>query len=109
MASGLTACERRVAARAAPEQTPWDREALLRPGQEVVLVNLSAGGALVESPTRLSPGARTELQLLGESKRLVRCRVERCRVTRLDPLRYQGAVVFEERLDLTYIVDRDAG
>jgi hypothetical protein len=73
---------------------------MLRPGRDVVVVNLSRGGALVESPTRLAPGTRTELQLFGELKCTVRGRVERCRVSRLEPLRYEGAIVFDDSLEL---------
>ncbi|HUE89969.1 MAG TPA: PilZ domain-containing protein [Vicinamibacterales bacterium] len=100
MASGLALYNRRAAERLAPERTPWQRSALLRPGQEVVLVNLSAGGALVESPTRLAPGARTELHLFGSPRCSVRGRVERCRVARLAPLRYEAVVIFEHLLEV---------
>jgi hypothetical protein len=91
--------DRRHAPRVPPQQTPWQGPALLRPGQAVVVVNVSAGGALVHSGTRMTPGTRTELQLSGTSRRSIRGRVERCRVTALDPLRYEGAIVFDERLD----------
>ena len=64
------------------------------------MVNLSAGGALVESPTRLAPGARTELHLFGSPRCSVAGRVERCRVLRLEPLRYEGAIAFDVLLDL---------
>ena len=75
--------------------------AVLRPGQEVVLVNISSRAALVESGTRLRPGAHTELQLCGRAARTtVRGRVERCHVARLDPLRYHGVVVFDEIVDV---------
>ncbi len=89
-----------MAARVTPDRTPWQRLALLRPGQEVVLVNVGPGGALVESLTRMSPGVRTELQLFGASRRSVRGRVERCRVSGIEPLRYEGAIVFDSALDL---------
>jgi hypothetical protein len=72
----------------------------LRPGQAVVVINLSSGGALVESETRMAPGMRTELQLLGAPRRTVRGRIERCRVARLAPLRYEGAIVFDQALEL---------
>jgi hypothetical protein len=97
VAPGLT-CERRETGRVAPGETPWPPAALLRPGQEVVVINLSTGGALVESTGRMSPGARTELQLLGATKRVVPGRIVRCRVAGLDPVRYEGAIVFDERL-----------
>lgn len=66
-----------------------------------MLVNVSRGGVLVESGLRLNPGTRTELQLSGEARRNIRGRIERCRVTALDPLTYEGAIVFEEVLDWT--------
>ena len=100
MASGLIERDRRVAQRVVPERTPWRKLALLRPGQEVILVNLSTGGVLVESPTRLAPGSRTELHLFGSPRRAVRGRIERCRVSHLRPLRYEGAIVFDGVLDL---------
>jgi hypothetical protein len=84
-----------------PERTFWDRFALLRPGHKVVLINLSAGGALVESYDRMQPGARAELQLTGPKRIAVRGRVDRCRVMALKPLRYQGAIVFDQRFDWT--------
>ncbi len=100
MATGVGGHERRVAGRVTPEHTRWQPLALLRPGQEVVLVNVGPGGALVESPTRLAPGARTELQLFGKARCSVRGRLERCRVSRLEPLRYEGAIVFDACLAL---------
>jgi hypothetical protein len=84
-----------------PEHTPWRRDGLLRPGQEVRLLNVSRGGALVESHTRLLPGTRADLQLSGAHRKTVRGRVERCRVAGLDPVRYQGAIVFESALEWT--------
>lgn len=82
-----------------PEQTPWNPLALLRPGQEVRLLNVSCGGAIVESGSRLHPGIRTELQLAGHRRRTIRGRIDRCRVTGLDPLRYEGAIVFDQILE----------
>ena len=82
-----------------PEHTPWQSLALLRPGQEVRLINVSCGGALIESYRGMRPGARTELQLSGAPRRFVRGHIARCRVTHLDPLRYEGAVVFDQALE----------
>jgi hypothetical protein len=100
MARGLNgSTDRRDTARVDPGHTPWRRSALLRPGQDITVVNLSAGGALVESASRMMPGTRTELQLSGSSRQVVRGRIERCRVAGLEPLRYEGAIVFEDRLE----------
>lgn len=63
------------------------------------LLNVSRGGALVESDTRMMPGARTELQLSGVLRQTVRGRIARCRIAGLDPVRYEGAIVFEAALD----------
>jgi hypothetical protein len=67
----------------------------MRPGQEIVLINISAGGALIQSSNHMKPGARTELQLLARVRHVVSGRIDRCRVVSLDPLRYEGAVIFE--------------
>lgn len=96
--------ERRGARRLLPPQTPWADAAILRPGQDVVVVNISRTGALLESAYRMSPGARAELQLLGVPRRLVRGRIARCQVSRLDPVMYLGAVAFDEPLEL--VADR---
>ena len=67
----------------------------------MVVLNINGYGALVESATRLRPGAHTELQLTGTAGRQsLRGRVDRCHVAALVPLCYRGAVVFEECLDL---------
>jgi hypothetical protein len=81
-----------------PEHTPWQPVALLRPGQEVRLINVSCGGALIESRRRMRPGARTELQLSGPPRCVVSGRIDRCRVTHLDPVRYEGVIVFDQAL-----------
>ena len=66
-----------------------------------MLINITSRAALVESPTRLRPGAQTELQLLGFGNRTaVRGRLDRCFVAGLDPLRYRGVVMFDRVLDV---------
>lgn len=63
------------------------------------LLNVSRGGALVESGARMLPGARTELQLSGVKRQTIRGRIARCRVARIDPVRYEGAIVFDDALE----------
>jgi hypothetical protein len=99
VARRLTRGERRETTRVPPEATPWPRAALLRPGLDVLLLDVSRGGALIESSNPINPGTRTELQLLGSSRRGVRGRIDRCVVAALDPIRYRGAIVFDEQLD----------
>jgi len=93
---------RRRDRRTAPAGTPWQAEAVVRPGLVVRLLNISARGALVESAGRLQPGRLAELQLTavdGDVRQVARGVVGRCQVARLTPLRYQGAIVFERPLD----------
>jgi hypothetical protein len=75
--------------------------ARLRPGRMAHIVDLSSGGALIETDWRLLPGMRVELQL-GEPIPLFRVtgRILRCHVALLDRerIRYRGALVFEEQL-----------
>jgi hypothetical protein len=92
--------DRRRAPRVPVAGTSWRELALLRPGQDVRVINLSSGGALLESSSRMKPGARTELQLSGVPRRGLSGRIDRCHVSGLEPLRYQGAIVFDERLDI---------
>lgn len=80
--------------------------AVLRPGQAVVLMNISRRAALVESGSQLRPGAQTELQLIGcEARACVRVRVERCHVARLDPLQYHGVVAFDDCVDIGAVTE----
>jgi hypothetical protein len=75
-------------------------EAVLRPGQAVLLIDISSRAALVESDARLRPGAHTELQLAMRGRRTkIRGRLDRCHVSALEPLRYRGVLLFEERFD----------
>lgn len=73
----------------------------LRPGRPAHIVDVSAGGALIETEWRLLPGTRVELQV-GEPVALykVQARILRCHVAHLDRgrIRYRGALVFEEQL-----------
>jgi hypothetical protein len=61
-------------------------------------VNVSEGGALMTSEAPMKPGARAELQLLGAERRVVRGRIQRCRITSLTPLSFEAAIEFDEPL-----------
>lgn len=75
--------------------------ALLRPGCVVSLIDLSAGGALVEGPKPLRPGSRIHLQLLTDRGAFgIAAVVRRCAVSALDATegaRYRGALEFDVR------------
>lgn len=93
--------ERRHDRRVMGGGTRFGAGAVIRPGQAVVLVNISNQGALVESDTRLRPGAHTELHLSGGAARArVRGRIQRCQVVRLNPVRYHGVILFDERVEI---------
>jgi hypothetical protein len=73
----------------------------VRPGRPARIVDVSPGGALIETEWRLLPGTRVELQV-GEPVALykVKGRIVRCHVSLLDRerIRYRGALAFEEQL-----------
>jgi hypothetical protein len=75
--------------------------ARIRPGHHVQLIDVSAGGALVEADRRMLPGSAVELQLQTEDRRTtVRGHVLRCCVVRLPPasVSYRGAIAFDRQL-----------
>jgi hypothetical protein len=75
--------------------------ARLRPGRTADIVNLSSGGALIETDFRLLPGLRVEMQV-GDPVPLIRvaARILRCHVVKVDGarIRYRGAVMFDKQL-----------
>lgn len=97
--------DRRLEARfPAPAQNA--ARATLRPGCVVVLVDVSGGGTLVESPRPLRPGSRVHLQVTTAAKTFsIEAQVTRCAVWILDPIegvRYRGALRFEQRVEWTW-------
>jgi hypothetical protein len=75
-------------------------QAVLRPGRIVQLLNLSAGGALIEGRRPLRPGARVYLQLstdrcsAGRAAQILRCAV--ASLTGSEGVRYHGALMFDD-------------
>jgi hypothetical protein len=99
--AGTIARERRASARVPAPTLAGMERARLRPGRTAHVVDLSAGGALLETDWRILPGMRVEMQL-GEPAPLFRVagRVLRCHVTLVDRerIRYRCALMFEEHL-----------
>ncbi len=93
--------ERRTAPRIAVSGVGRLGQARLRPGRKARVMDLSAGGALIETDWRLLPGTRLELQL-GDPPELKRVagHLLRCYVALLnrESILYRGALAFEERL-----------
>ena len=81
-------------------------QAILRPGYAVTLIDLSLGGALIQGPRPLRPGARVHLQLLTGTRRLgIAAHVLRCSVAALDSrqgVQYRGALKFDYRCDVLW-------
>ena len=77
--------------------------ARVRPGDRVSIVDVSAGGALLEAARPLRPGADVELQFERADGRVrMSARVLRCGVSALHPERgptYRAAVSFSESFD----------
>ncbi|MBA3886066.1 MAG: PilZ domain-containing protein [Acidobacteria bacterium] len=79
--------------------------ATLRPGCPVQLVDLSAGGALVEAERPLRPGARVLLHIVSPHQAVaVSALILRCAVWAVDPetgARYRGALRFDQPCELS--------
>jgi hypothetical protein len=74
--------------------------ARVRPGHLVAVIDVSAGGALIEMSRRLLPGAAVDLQFDTAHRRTsLRGRVLRCAVTRLCPTAvcYRAAIAFDRQ------------
>jgi hypothetical protein len=91
--------DRRAARRVAFRNGILPPRARLRPWGDVVLVNLSNTGALVEGTFRFRPEARCELSVTeGACDSTLRALVVRSFVARLDrlgPVRYRAAIRFD--------------
>ena len=95
--------ERRTSPRMPALTLAGMERARLRPGRLAHIVDLSSGGALIETDWRLMPGMRVEMQV-GEPVPLFRIagRILRCHVALLgrEGIRYRGAMKFEEELPI---------
>ena len=89
--------------RRAPRTRSSGLVARVRPGHRVSIVDVSAGGALLEAARPLRPGADVELQFERMDGRVrMSATVLRCGVSALHPDRgptYRAAVSFSESLD----------
>jgi hypothetical protein len=98
-----TGRERRAYLRHRQQDLQWVRLARLRFGQSVSLVDLSAGGALLDSPVALGPNSVLALEIIGGGlDAVVPFRVLRCEVGELTAagLTYRGACEFTRPLEL---------
>lgn len=98
--------DRRVYRRFAVNELPGFRSARIQFGPRVSVIDVSAGGALLESDARLQPESEAMLELVGSNRHLmVPFRVLRCQVAALgDSLRYRGACSFKTPLDVNELL-----
>jgi hypothetical protein len=95
--------ERRRLSRWVPDSTGALSRVRLRAGRDLVVINLSGGGALVEGSTRLLPGTHVDVHVTSALGRvLVRARVVRCAVRALtaDVVHYRAGLAFEAPVEL---------
>lgn len=95
--------ERRQYLRRRDRDLAWVRTVRLKSAGDVSLVDLSAGGALLDADVPLRPGAVLSLEIVGDSlETVVSLRVLRCHVAALtsDSARYRGACEFTRPLEL---------
>ena len=93
--------ERRAAPRKHTVEEHGIKAARVRAGRDAAVLNVSAGGVLIETLHRLLPGTTIELQLsIGEDRAEVRGRVLRSAVSclRHGRVSYRGAIAFERAL-----------
>jgi hypothetical protein len=95
--------ERRRASRWVPGSSDPVSRLRLRLGRDLAVVNVSAGGALVQGPARLLPGTHVDVHVTASQGRLlIRARVMRCAVwdVTADTVQYRGALAFTTPVDL---------
>jgi Family of unknown function (DUF6982) len=95
--------DRRAHQRHREQELRWIRSARLSAGQKVSIVDLSAGGVLLDSPIPLRPDSILTLEIGGSNfDRSVPFRVLRCQIGALLPERtiYRGACQFTALFEL---------
>ena len=102
--------DRRVHRRHRAEELQWLRSARLGAGHAVSIVDLSAGGALLDSPLPLRPDSILTLNIEGRGfDQSIPFRVLRCQIGALLPERtiYRGACEFRSAVELP--IEQSAG
>ena len=102
MAESPETIERRRVPRRLPDSCETLARVRLRGGRELVVTNISPGGALLEGEGRLLPGTHVDVHVTTRHGRvLVRARVVRASVWRLcaDSVCYHSALAFDAFVD----------
>lgn len=94
--------ERRGHLRLSQDDVRWLRSARLKYGPDVRVIDISAGGILVETESQLRPDTNIVFELSGPANTvLVPSKVLRCRVASFhEVMRYQGACAFKRPLEI---------
>ena len=95
--------DRRAHRRHRDEELRWIRSARLSVGYNVAIVDLSSGGALLDSPVPLRPDSLLALEIDGRGfDKSIPFRVVRCQIGSLLPERtiYRGACEFTSAIEL---------
>ena len=100
--TAASARDRRTHERRAPSELGWIREVRLKYGPRVSLIDLSTGGALLQTDVRLRPGTDMVIEIVGSRIEAVPMRVLRSQLARIsgDTAIYQGACEFKRPFDL---------
>ncbi len=100
--TAASARDRRTHERRAPSELGWIREVRLKYGPRVSLIDLSTGGALLQTDVRLRPGTDMVIEIVGSRIEAVPIRVLRSQLARIsgDTAIYQGACEFKRPFDL---------
>ena len=102
--SELAALERRASRRIAGSSIPWLTAASAR-AEAVHLLDISVGGALIETPGSLRPGERDSFVLRGDHTVRVAAEIIRAEVTRLSPsVSYRCAIRFAAPVQLDALI-----
>ena len=102
---------RRLHERLKASDLHWLRSARLKYGADIRVIDISAGGMLLETEKALAPDANVVVELTGrESPILVPSRVLRCRTALLgDSVTYQGACAFKRPLSIPELAAKLTG
>ncbi len=103
--------DRRIHERLEPSALGWIREVRLKYGPRVSLIDLSSGGALLQTNLRLRPGTDMVIEIIGNSVQTIPIRVLRSQLARIsgDAAIYQGACEFRHPLDLSKTAEPGPG
>jgi hypothetical protein len=104
--------ERRAARRWTPQELPWPVAGRITPGHDVLIVDLSAVGVLVEVEAPLAPGKLVAVHLIRPSRRVaLDGRVVRSFVSAVEGLEgpsFRAGIAFTRWFDALWELDSHA-